>query len=121
VLEFLHNAGAIMTAHPRFEDVSHALEAGLENLRTRKWYCKIDDTDVYFICLGEFYLPPSNEIDRKFHLALDPKGKLAYARQKWDKDHFDTGVKRLDDWFELGDAKLTLPSVQFILHASLQD
>jgi hypothetical protein len=30
-------------------------------------------------------------------LALDPKWKLAYAREKWDKDQFDAGVKRLED------------------------
>lgn len=39
-----------MAAHPKFANISDAIDAGLENLN--KWYQKIDDTDVYFICLG---------------------------------------------------------------------
>jgi hypothetical protein len=51
VLEFLQEAWTNMAAHPRFAEVSDAINDGLDNLR--KWYRKIDDTDVYFICLGE--------------------------------------------------------------------
>lgn len=40
-----------MAAHPKFTELSAAIEAGLQNLD--KWYRKTDDTDVYFICLGE--------------------------------------------------------------------
>jgi hypothetical protein len=39
-----------MAAHRKFADVSDAINAGIENLN--KWYWKIDDTNVYFICLG---------------------------------------------------------------------
>jgi hypothetical protein len=66
-----------MAAHPKFAEISDAINAGIANLN--KWYRKIDHTDVYFICL-----------------ALDPKWKLAYAREKWEKAHFDAGVKRLE-------------------------
>ena len=67
-----------MAAHPKFADISEAINTGVDNLN--KWYRKTDDTDVYFICL-----------------ALDPKWKLAYAREKWEKDHFDARVERLEN------------------------
>lgn len=51
VLEFLQEAWKNMVAHPKFTDISDAINAGLENLS--KWYWKIDDMNVYFICLGE--------------------------------------------------------------------
>ena len=34
----------------RFAEVAPAIRAGLDNLE--KWYCKTDETDAYFICLG---------------------------------------------------------------------
>jgi hypothetical protein len=67
-----------MAAHPKFADISDTINAGLENLN--KWYRKIDDTDVYFICL-----------------ALDPKWKLAYACKKWESHYFNSGVRRLEE------------------------
>ena len=39
-----------MAKDPKFGDMAKALKAGLENLK--KWYCRVDDSDVYFICLG---------------------------------------------------------------------
>jgi hypothetical protein len=39
-----------MSKLPKFDEMSHAINAGINNLD--KWYRKIDDTDVYFICLG---------------------------------------------------------------------
>jgi hypothetical protein len=66
-----------MANHSKFSEISDAISIGIENLN--KWYRKIDDTDVYFICL-----------------ALDPKWKLAYAREKWERCHFSAGVKQLE-------------------------
>jgi len=40
-----------MAVHRKFIELLDAIEAGLRNLD--KWYRKTDDTDVYFICLGE--------------------------------------------------------------------
>ena len=51
VLEFLQESWTNMAVHPKFSELSGAIEAGLQNLN--KWYRKTDDTDVYFICLGE--------------------------------------------------------------------
>jgi hypothetical protein len=39
-----------MSEHPKFAEISVAINAGMKNLD--KWYNKIDDTNVYFICLG---------------------------------------------------------------------
>ena len=39
-----------MANHSRFDEVEGAIRAGLENLT--KWYQKVDESDVYFICLG---------------------------------------------------------------------
>jgi hypothetical protein len=50
VLEFLQQSWENMAAHEKFSSITHALEAGLKNLK--KWSQKTDDTDVYFICLG---------------------------------------------------------------------
>lgn len=41
-----------MSRHSKFSgEVEEAIDAGLKNLD--KWYNKTDDTDVYFVCLGE--------------------------------------------------------------------
>ena len=52
VLEFLQEAWMAMSAHPKFADISDAIDTRPENLN--KWYWKIDNTDVYFICLGAY-------------------------------------------------------------------
>ncbi|KAG2354069.1 hypothetical protein BDR07DRAFT_637171 [Suillus spraguei] len=70
-----------MAAHEKFSSITHALEAGLKNLK--KWSQKTDDTDVYFICL-----------------ALDPNYKLEYARSQWKSDTFDEGVRKLTAAFD---------------------
>lgn len=51
MLEFLQEAWKNMVAHPKFLEISDAINAGLKNLS--KWCRKIDDTNMYFICLGE--------------------------------------------------------------------
>jgi hypothetical protein len=35
----------------KFNDLTDAITHGLANLD--KWYCKTDDTNAYFICLGK--------------------------------------------------------------------
>ena len=52
VLEFLQEAWENMLRHKKFEEVHIPIEAGLANLR--KWYRKVDDTNAYFICLGQW-------------------------------------------------------------------
>jgi hypothetical protein len=94
VLEFLQEAWTNMADHPKFADISDAINAGLENLN--KWYRKIDDTDVYFICLGRRLICCQLMRWTENFAALDPKWKLAYAREKWDKHYFNAGVKRLE-------------------------
>ncbi|KAH9988499.1 hypothetical protein BJV77DRAFT_1070053 [Russula vinacea] len=78
VLEFLQEAWSTMSAHPRFLDISDAINHGLKNLN--KWYQKLDETNVYFICL-----------------VLDLKWKLTYVCEKWDKEYFDEGVRQLEE------------------------
>jgi hypothetical protein len=50
-----NNPGRTCPRSPSLQ-MEPALDNGLENLQ--KWYHKVDDTDVYFICLGtlSFYL-----------------------------------------------------------------
>ncbi|KAG1748410.1 uncharacterized protein EDB91DRAFT_1079374 [Suillus paluster] len=50
VLEFLQETWQNMANCSKFDDFSIAINSGLDNLR--KWYHKIDESDVYFICLG---------------------------------------------------------------------
>ncbi|KAG2336033.1 hypothetical protein BDR05DRAFT_897307, partial [Suillus weaverae] len=62
----------------QFNGVANAILLGLENIC--KWYCKTDDTDMYFVCL-----------------ALDPNYKLAYAKDKWDMQYFEDGMAHLEN------------------------
>jgi len=40
-----------MANAPKFKELSHAINGGLENLE--KWYRKTNSTNAYFICLGK--------------------------------------------------------------------
>lgn len=53
VLEFLLQSWENMAELPRFSEVEHAIQKGLENIN--KWYRKVNDTDAYFICLGMLF------------------------------------------------------------------
>lgn len=79
----------------KFDALSTAINSGLDNLR--KWYRKADGTDVYFICLGAYYVVLCwYHSSRCFtSLALDPNYKVAYAKDKWTPRHFNDGMKRL--------------------------
>src|SRR6266481_6929929 len=50
-LEFLQTRWEELLDDEEFAPVHHGIEAGLKNLS--KWYCKLDEMDVYFICLGK--------------------------------------------------------------------
>jgi len=64
ILEYLQESWESKARLPKFKEIEPAIRAGLDNLG--KWYCKTDETDMYFICLGEIchYLscPRSHQI-----------------------------------------------------------
>ncbi|KAG2738997.1 hypothetical protein P692DRAFT_20756762 [Suillus brevipes Sb2] len=66
----------VLQVYSKFNDFSNAIQSGLDNLH--KWYHKIDEIDIYFICL-----------------ALDPNYKVAYVKSKWERDDFNAGMKCL--------------------------
>ena len=49
ILEYLQEQWTLMELAPKFEEVSSAISMALENVN--KWYCKVDESDAYFICL----------------------------------------------------------------------
>jgi hypothetical protein len=51
VLEFLQELWENMANHPKFYDIEESIRVGLQNLQ--KWYRRIDDMNVYFICLHQ--------------------------------------------------------------------
>ncbi|KAJ6524840.1 hypothetical protein B0H10DRAFT_2249520 [Mycena sp. CBHHK59/15] len=51
LLEALRETWTNMAATEKFQGMRESINAGLDNLE--KWYTKTDDTDVYFVCLGE--------------------------------------------------------------------
>ncbi|KAG1798503.1 uncharacterized protein HD556DRAFT_1305965 [Suillus plorans] len=55
VLEYLQETWEHMAGTSTFDVLSASVTSGLDNLA--KWYCKTNDTDVYFICLvgGQMY------------------------------------------------------------------
>lgn len=53
-LEFLQTRWEALLRKDEFAPVHDGIRAGLKNLQ--KWYRKLDDTDVYFVCLGKFIL-----------------------------------------------------------------
>ncbi|KAG1812884.1 uncharacterized protein BJ212DRAFT_1207387, partial [Suillus subaureus] len=73
-LELMHNV-------LQFADFSTSIDSGINNLC--KWYHKIDETNVYFICL-----------------MLDPNYKIAYVKSKWEPCDFDKGMRCLQIVFD---------------------
>lgn len=51
ILEYLQESWESKARLPKFKEIEPAIRAGLDNLG--KWYRKTDETDMYFICLGE--------------------------------------------------------------------
>src|SRR5207244_4232779 len=93
VLEFLQQSWENMANNARFSDLESAIHAGLANLS--KWYHKIDDTNVYFICLGKLSLLAVASNLMPLLLALDPNSKVEYMKQKWEEEFFEAGMARL--------------------------
>ena len=52
VCEFLLQSWENMVELPKFSKIKQAISKGLEIID--KWYCKVNDTDAFFICLGIF-------------------------------------------------------------------
>ena len=50
ILEYLQEQWTSMESAPKSEDVSSAISMALENVN--KWYCEVDESDNYYICLG---------------------------------------------------------------------
>ncbi|KIK40253.1 hypothetical protein CY34DRAFT_13821 [Suillus luteus UH-Slu-Lm8-n1] len=80
VLKFLQQTWQNIARSLKFNDFSTAINSSINNLH--KWYHKINETDVYFICL-----------------ALDPNYKVAYAKSKWEPCDFDKDMRRLQNVF----------------------
>ena len=94
VLEYMQTAWENMANNPKFEVVEDAIQAGLKNLG--KWYRKVDETDVYFICHGMLLLNQWLSQLISTPVALDPSIKLAYAEQEWEPGYFTSGRARLE-------------------------
>ncbi|KAG2737186.1 hypothetical protein P692DRAFT_201675605, partial [Suillus brevipes Sb2] len=82
-LELMHNVLQYLqqTWQNMAGSSTSAINSGLNNIR--KWYHKIDKTDVYFVCL-----------------ALDPNYKVAYAKGKWEPHDFGEGMRSLQKVFD---------------------
>jgi hypothetical protein len=81
---------------PKFSDVEHAIRKGLQNID--KWYRKVNDTDAYFICLGMLGFPLRSHSFLYLPLqALDPNIKTAYAKEKWQPEFYEAGLRRLEE------------------------
>ena len=79
----------------RYDPVKHALEARLKNMM--KWYCKTDDTSIYFISHGLcFYLHFSNNGSLK-NPVLDPTCKLSYLKAAWDPKWIKAGKIQMQE------------------------
>lgn len=50
-LEHIREAWLQLAKKTEHEDIKEAIDFGLKNID--KWYRKLDDTDIYFICLGK--------------------------------------------------------------------
>jgi hypothetical protein len=93
-LECLQNNWETFAKTSKFAPVKHGIEKGLEKLR--KWYMATDQSNMYFICLGEqhlelLFIPESHVM----YQVLEPSIKLKYAKQKWEKDTYNWGVAAL--------------------------
>jgi hypothetical protein len=53
VLEFLLQSWENMAELSKISKVGHVIHKGLRNID--KWYCKVNDTDAYFICFDMLF------------------------------------------------------------------
>lgn len=114
VLEYLQQTWQNMADSSKFDAFSTAINCGLDNIR--KWYHKIDETDVYFICLGTCCIYDndllSNVLFYYVLLALDPNYKVAYAKGKWEPRDFHEGMKCLQKVFDKYYHHTSLPDTE---------
>ncbi|KAJ6590290.1 hypothetical protein B0H10DRAFT_805716 [Mycena sp. CBHHK59/15] len=85
-----------MAAHPRYAEISEALEEGVKSFR--KWFHRTDTTsNAYFICL-----------------VLDPNVKDRYFRARWDDAAYRKGMKALENVFDEYHGRLasSIPQVE---------
>ena len=85
-----------MAELPKFSEVEHAMRKGLENID--KWYRKVNETDAYFICLGTSIVSSGpHQYLLLLWQALDPTLKTAYAKEKWQWEFYEAGLRRLEE------------------------
>jgi hypothetical protein len=87
-----------MAVQPRFHDIKEAIMEGVDSFK--KWYRKVDHTsDAYFICLGNpWNLPILMTLAKLMGglLVLDPNVKHLYCRSRWEAEHYEAGMKQLE-------------------------
>ncbi|KAG2073701.1 hypothetical protein BDR04DRAFT_1116063 [Suillus decipiens] len=82
----------------KFANFSDVINSGINSLC--KWYHKIDETNVYFICL-----------------ALDPNYKVGYVKSKWEPHEFDKGMRCLQSVFNKYHHYDSLPNAEPVVAA----
>jgi hypothetical protein len=85
-LEMIQDKWEKKLGNPRYQSLWPAVEAGLNNIR--KWYKRMDDTDVYILAM-----------------ALNPVIKFAYIRTAWDPEYIGKAEQVLNETVR----SLTLP------------
>jgi hypothetical protein len=81
-----------MANDPEYTSIADAIEKGLENVE--KYYQKTSDSDIYFICLGEYQCFRLKSISN-VTTVLDPNYKLAYVEGRWSDTKVVSGRARL--------------------------
>jgi len=81
-----------MANDPEYMSIADAIEKGLKNVE--KYYQKTSDSDVYFICLGEYQCFCLKFISN-VTTVLDPNYKLAYVESRWSDTKVASGRARL--------------------------
>ena len=82
----------MMAGDPEYALITDAIRKGLKNVE--KYYQKASDSDVYFICLGEYQCFLLESIS-DFDTVLDPNYKLAYVERRWTETKVASGRARL--------------------------
>jgi hypothetical protein len=82
-----------MATNPEYAIIADAITKGLKNVE--KYYQKASDSDVYFICLGEYLFFWLKSMSH-FVTVLDPNYKLAYVERRWTEMKVANGRARLE-------------------------
>jgi hypothetical protein len=78
---------------PKYVPVHEALAAGLANME--KWYCKADDTSIYFISHSTYSNNVCDHYSQLTDLVLDPRWKLTYVEAAWEPERVENNMRRL--------------------------